>query len=207
MPPDAKASSYLGRPPADSDELKDFPVWALARGTVMYRVHRAVHDAWHFSADPDSRFTPTGRPDIGTCYLAAQPVGALLEALRGERRLLVPEDEVRVRRLFTVTLDRDLPLADVGHQHAGRWSINAEIHTTTDYDKTQAWATALSNAGFAGLRYFCRSDPSLEQVGWALFDEVGPASKDAWPVGTDKLISDDLIDQAAGYGLKILPTP
>lgn len=207
MPADASAASYLGDPPDDPAELQGFPAFTLTTGTVIYRVHRATHDPWFFSTDPESRFTPAGLPEIGTCYFAAQPVGALLGALRGDRRRLVPEEEVLARRLFTVTLDRDLRLADLGHRHAGRWSVNAEIHATADYAKTQAWAAALSTAGFRGLRYLCRSDPSLKQVGWALFAKAAPAPEKTWPKGSEESISDDLIDEAAQYGLKILPTP
>ena len=201
------ADSYLGKPPSDPSELAEFPAFTLEARSTLYRVHREARGAWFFSDDPDFRFTPLGMSHQGACYLAEQPVAALLEALRGERSVMVAEDDVRRRRLFTVELDRDLRLAHLDHKNAGRKGVNAEVHTTTDYEKTHRWASALRQAGFDGLRYLCRSDPSLEQVGFALFDDQGAPAPGRWPVGEDAEISDALIAEAAEAGLKILPTP
>jgi len=201
------ADSYLGQPPSDHRELADFPAFTLKAGAILHRVHREAFGAWFFSDDRDCRFTPLGVPGQGACCLAEQPVGALLEALRGERSVMVAEDDVRRRRLFTVELVRNLRLAHLDHPNAGKKGVNAEIHTTTDYDKTQGWAAALRRAGFDGLRYLCRSDPSLKQVGLALFDDQGAPALGRWPDGDDAEISDALIAEAAEYGLRILPTP
>jgi hypothetical protein len=205
LPAKPKGRSFLGDPPGDLDELKGFPDATLAAGTVLYRVHRAIYGPWFFSTDAESRFTPAGMPTHGACYWASQRVAALLEALRGERRKLVPEDEVLERRISTAQLDREVRVADLAHQNAGRFGVNAEVHTTPDYDKTQAWAAAFTKAGFEGLRYLCRSDPSVKLVGWALFDRAGPST--CWPDPLTEEIDDDLIDEAAEYGLKLLPTP
>lgn len=201
------AESYLGEPPVDPAALADFPVFTLLAGAVLHRVHREEHGAWFFSNDPNSRFTPRDVPGRGTCYLTQRPVAALLEGLRGERSRVVAEDDVRRRRLFTVELDRDLRLADLGHPNAGAWSVNAEIHTTRDLDKTQRWAAAFHAAGLDGVRYMCRSDPSVELVAYALFADAGPSPSGAWPDGEDAEISDALISEAGEYGFRVLPTP
>lgn len=104
-------------------------------------------------------------------------------------------------------MDRDLRLAYLDHKHAAKMNVNGEIHTTTDYDKTQRWSAALRQAGFDGLRYRCRSDPSVNLVGFALFDDQGPAAPGRWPDGDDRDISHGLLAEAAEYGLTILPTP
>lgn len=207
MPPEPRASSYLGAPPPDHAQLADFPAYTLPNGATLHRVHRAALGAWFFSTDEGCRFTPAGLPDTGACYFAEQPVGALLEGLRGERSRLIPHDEVLIRRMFTVRMSRPLKLADLCDPGAGDFSVNGEIHTTTDYDKTQAWSAALHDAGFEGLRHLGRSDPGLTQVGVAIFSAAGSAVAGAWPAGVDDPIADELIVEAAKYGLKILPTP
>jgi RES domain len=90
---------------------------------------------------------------------------------------------------------------------AGEFGVNSEIHTTIDYDLTQAWAAALAQAGFAGLRYFCRSDPAMSLLGYAFFDAAGEAPPGHWAEGRDVPIGENILREAEDYGLRVRPTP
>ncbi len=56
-------------------------------------------------------------------------------------------------------------------------------------------------------RHRCRSDPSLQLVGFALFDDRGVPATGRWPDGDDREISEALLAAAAEYGLRIIPKP
>lgn len=193
----AEARSHLGKP---SGELRRFPEYRLRAGTPIYRIHRRDFSPWWFSADGRGRFDLTA--GFGTCYLAQRPLGALLETFRGVR--MVSEEDVAARREFVVALARDLRLANCCVAAAARFGVNAEIHTTHEYGKTQAWAAALHRAGFEGIRYFLRSDPSLKLIGYAVFGEPPPGN---WPQGTSEPVSGRAVLDAARYGLRVAPTP
>ncbi len=205
MSPSRRARSYLERPPSDPNDLAGFPAKVLRAGTRLHRVHSAVLGAWYFNPDATWRFNPTGSLSRGACYFAERPVAGLLESYKGFR--MVDEKDVATKAHFIVELEEDLRLADCCAMAAGDFGVNGEIHTTTDYDLTQEWASSLDDAGFAGIRYYCRSDPSLRLVGFALFDAAGAAPAGGWPAGSDRPVSDAVIAEAEGYGLRIRPTP
>ena len=177
----------------------------LSPGTELHRIHSAALSAWYFNGEDTWRFTPCGVPGTGACYFAERPIAGLLESYKGVT--VVAEQDVADKAHFTATLDAELRLADCCAPAALGFGINAEIHSTTDYALTQAWATAFAIAGFAGVRYFCRSDPAMELVGYALFDAVGESSPDRWPTGIDRPIGEPLLREAEDYGLRIRPTP
>jgi hypothetical protein len=109
---------------------------------------------------------------------------------------------------FTAALDADIRLADCCVPAAGAFGVNGEIHTTIAYNVTQAWAGSLAQAGFAGVRYFCRSDPAMMSlVGYAFFDDAGEAPPGRWPIGRDTAIGEDILRAAEDYGLRVRPTP
>jgi RES domain len=141
----------------------------------------------------------------GTCYLAQKRVGALLEAFKGFR--LVSDGALKERREFSAVMDRDLCLANCCVKAASRFGVNAEIHSTTDYAKTHAWAAALHEAGFDGIRYFLRSDPALKLIGYAVFDHEGEAPPGRWPPGPSDPVASTTLDQARAYGLEVVPVP
>ncbi len=68
------------------------------------------------------------------------------------------------------------------------------------------WASAFERAGFDGVRYFVRSDPSRMLVGYAIFGEVAEAPSH-WPIGDSARISDEELRKAERWGLRIRPTP
>jgi hypothetical protein len=203
--PRKSAASYLTAPPADIDALRAFPHVALSPGTEIHRIHAAGLSAWYFSGEDTWRFNPCGVPGLGACYFAERAVAGLLESYKGVT--VAAEQDVATKTHFTATLEADLRLADCCAAAALGFGINAEIHSTTDYALTQAWATAFAVAGFAGVRYFSRSDPAMDLVGYALFDAVGKSAPGRWPTGHDRPIGEALLREAEDYGLRVRPTP
>jgi hypothetical protein len=132
-------------------------------------------------------------------------VGGVLEAFKGMR--IVSEEDVAGRRECEILLTRDLRLANCCVAAASKFGVNAEIHTTEDFDKTHAWSAALRRAEFDGIRYFLRSDPSLKLIGYALFNGAGEAPAGTWPDCRSAAISERTLADAAKYGLRIAPTP
>ena len=177
----------------------------LGAGTEVHRIHSADLGAWFFNAEDTWRFNPCSVPGLGACYLAERPVAGLLESFKGVS--VVDEQDVARKTHFTVTLEAEIRLADCCVPAAGDFGVNGEIHTTTDYAKTQAWAAALAQTGFAGVRYFCRSDPAMSLISYAFFDSTGEALPGRWPVGYDTSISEDILEEAEAYGLRVRPTP
>jgi hypothetical protein len=203
--PPKRAPSFLAAPPQDLEELKDFPELVLRAGTEVHRIHSAAFDAWYFNDGETWRFNPCSVAGLGACYLAERPVAGLLEIYQGVT--VVDERDIAGKAHFTATLQADVRLADCCVPAAGEFGVNGEIHTTIDYDLTQAWAAALAQAGFAGLRYFCRSDPAMSLVGYAFFDAAGGAPPGRWPAGRDTPIGEGILREAEDYGLRVRPTP
>ncbi len=176
----------------------------LPAGAELHRIHKADRGPWYFNADDTWRFTPRA-VGLGACYLAERPVTCLLETFKG--LTVIDEQDVLRRAHFQVALADELRLADCCARAAGEHGVNGEIHTTTDYDLTQRWAAALASAGFAGIRYLCRSDPGLSLVGYALFDTAGEAPAGRWPQGHDTPLGEDVLYKAEGYGLTVRHAP
>ena len=192
-------------PPQDVGELEDFPVFVLRAGSEVHRIHSADLGAWYFNAQDTWRFNPCSVAGLGACYLAERPVAGLLETYQGVT--VVDEQDVAGKAHFTAMLEADVRLADCCVPAAGEFGVNGEIHTTTDYDLTQAWAASFAQAGFAGLRYVCRADPAMSLIGYAFFDAAGEAPPGRWPAGRDAPISEDILREAEDYGLRVRPTP
>lgn len=203
MPP-RQAPSFLASAPQDAGELANFPELVLGAGAEIHRIHAADLGAWYFNAEDTWRFNPCSIAGLGACYLAERPVAGLLESFKGVS--VVDDQDIAAKAHFTVTLETEIRLADCCVPAAGDFGVNGEIHTTTDYAMTQAWAAALAQAGFAGVRYLCRSDPEMSLIGYAFFDEAGEASRGRWPAGHDTSISEDILEEAEAYGLRVRST-
>ncbi len=182
-----------------------FPELIVPAHAVMHRIHRAELGAWWFDSSDAWRFNPCGIPDLGACYLGERPVAGLLEVFKGFT--VVDEADIQARAHFSASLRKPLRLADCCAPAVNGFGVNGEIHTTTDYEITQAWASALAGAGFAGVRYLCRSDPAMRLVGFALFDRAGEAPEGRWPKGRDRPVSEEVLRQAEQYGLIVRPAP
>jgi hypothetical protein len=118
----------------------------------------------------------------------------------------VPLGELANRRISRLTANAALSLADLTSGRSRAFGITAEIHSTPDYVITRRWAEALAAAGFDGIRYLLRHDPSQHRVGFALF---GPAGEAHWPViGRGAPIGRALCNRMERrYGIRIVPTP
>lgn len=193
--------SPLGLPP---DDLTALPRWTLPTTRALYRIHRQKHGAWYFDNGPGGRFNLSGA--FGTCYLALQPDGALLETLGRQGRLIDPLEVAR-RVLSTVHVPRPMLVANTGHARARAFGITAGISAIEEPDRhtTRRWAEAFHTSGFDGIRYRLGHDPSQRTIGIALF---GAAGQSDWTGGAQAAIAADLLARVRRrYGLIVLPTP
>ena len=143
------------------------------------------------------------QPPYGTCYLAEDPLGSFVEVFRDTR--IVAESDVDKRVLSTLHVSEDCGLADCTESRALAFGVTAAIHSSESYARTQKWAAAFADAGFAGIRYLVSHDPAQDLAGVALF---GPAGSEDRPVADTGPIGSDVI--AAGrerFGIIVLPTP
>jgi RES domain len=186
--------------PAPPDVLPELPSATI--GTkALWRIHAADVSPWFFDAGPEGRFNLV---DAGTCYLAEEPIGAFVEKFG---RLLrpggvLPEPLVDTQRLSRLRPPK-VSIVDLTNPKVlGLIGLTAEIHTTTDYGLTQAWADALRDAGYAGIRYKARHDPRGQLVSIALFGSDKPARSAA----KTTTIPIDLIHEAAAtFAITVLP--
>jgi RES domain-containing protein len=188
--------------------LEGFPRKTLRADRVVYRIHRAARDAWWFSSEGASRFDPVGVEGVGACYLAEQPLGAWVEVFR--KTMLIAETDIGCRTLLATTLGRSLRLADLTSRRALSFGVTASLGADEHYERSQAFAVEAVGAGFDGIRYLVRHDPSQRLYGIALFGPDGaPASGGGdWPVDDDGPIHEELVAAAgSAFGYRVLPTP
>ncbi|MGH9380721.1 MAG: RES family NAD+ phosphorylase [Thermoanaerobaculia bacterium] len=162
----------LASPPAD---LEGFP----EAGPVA-QLHRLSEspDAWWFSSVGDVTNAGGGRFDPvepkGTCYLAEESLeGALVEKLLRTPIKVVPAE--RLEELFhAVVAVRSTPrTADLTAARAAGFGLNAEIHSTLDYETPRRWAAALRTDGWRAVRHRLRGDTTQRLAGRALFGASG----------------------------------
>ena len=181
-------------PPRD---LSEFPSHDLRRGAELYRIHRRGRGAWWFSGDLTGRFDLPA-PE-GTCYLAEDPLGAFVEVFR---RTFVREYQVHQRRLATVRIPRRVRVADTTRAEARRFGVTLELVGSVDYDRTQQWAAAFRDAGFGGIRYRIRHDPTGNLIAIALFGAEGEGD---WPAKSVRIPDAIVAEAQRRFGLRVLP--
>lgn len=187
----------IAAPPA---ELPELPTIALG-GEPLWRSHAATAEPWFFDTGPYGRFN---LPDVGTCYLAEERLGAFVEKFG---RLLrpggaIPESLIVSQRLSSLRPPRREVVDLSDRRVLGRAGLTAEIHSTTDYSLTQSWALALRDAGYRGIRYRARHDPHGELTSIALFGSSRPPRSAARTTA----IPLDLIHEASEtFGIAVLP--
>lgn len=116
----------------------------------------------------------------------------------------MPEAEIEARRLSRLEIS-EVDLADFTSPLCRELGLTGEIHSTPCYSVTQRWAEALAAAGFGGIRYLLRHDPSMRCVGVALFGPSGPSSR---PMSYGKPISRELLEVVEErFGIRVWPTP
>ncbi|MGE5282823.1 MAG: RES family NAD+ phosphorylase [Chloroflexota bacterium] len=167
----------------------------------LWRIHATDAAPWFFDTGPEGRFN---LPDAGTCYLAEEPIGAFVEKFG---RLLrpggvIPESLVDSQRLSRLRPPKAEVVDLTDRRVLGLAGLTAEINTTTDYALTQAWALALRDADYAGIRYKARHDPRGQLVSIALFGSDKPPRTATKPPA----IPVDLIHEAAAaFAITVLP--
>jgi hypothetical protein len=149
-----------------------------------------------------------GRFDLpepyGTCYLAADPLAALLEFL-GPERGIISSELLAERRIRELPVPGEVKVADVTSRGASGLGITAEIGTILPYERPQAWARQLHQANFQGIIYWLRHDPARSE-GFALFGPHG--ERKAWKRGRERAISGELIQRLrAECNVEVVPIP
>ncbi len=179
----------LGRPPEDPSELEDFPRQALEPDRRLWRVVRKGRGPWWFSSSGGGRFD-LPKPQ-GTCYLAADELSALLEAIGPERiGGAISTRFFAQRGIRGLRVPRTTRLADLTSRRCAGFGITLEVHAVVPYHRTRAWALGLRRAGAGGLLYFVRHDPAGGQ-GIALFGKAGERKR--WRRGRELPITPALI--------------
>lgn len=165
-------------------DIESFPALSFQPDRVLYKIHKAIHDARFFCDTGEGRFDLRPDTGAGTCYLALSPLGAFVETL-GRFRLLTQE-MIDERAVSELTLTRPLRLADVTERRVlGQFGITGDLSVGEDYTDAQEWAGLFYEAGFDGIYYAARHDPQFtersvavfgnEETGGKLFDvDTGP---------------------------------
>jgi hypothetical protein len=189
--------------------LDGFPRRTLRADHLIHRVHRTARGCWWFSSDPNGgRFDPVGT-GMGACYFAETPLGAFIEVFR--KTLLIAEADVTERSLSTVAMGRSLRLANLTSRRALGFGVTASLGASEDYRPSRAFAADAVTAGFDGVRYLARHDPSQRLYSVALFAPAGgvdPTDPD-WPQPQQtQAIPQALIEDAnRRFHYRVLPAP
>lgn len=191
--------------PPEPASLERFPRRTLRRGTRLWRAVRAGRNPWWFSSALTGRFDLP--PPEGTCYLATEDLGAILEILGpGIRGGIVSETFLSERRLHHLKVPRKHVLAELADRRAAGFGVTAEIHTVVPYDLPQAWARALRSSGVNGLSYRLRHDPSFESGGIALFGKEG--ERKSFGSGREIVVGQELRNRLLELcNVRVMPIP
>lgn len=143
----------------------------VVRGGPWHRCVDQRHEQpWWFSTRTGN--TDPGRFDLesplGTCYLAASPVAAILEVCADPDADDPPPPTTRMiaaLRVWSGRLDDGSRLADTTVASTPRLTV--ELSTVVPYDLPHEWADALNANGASGLIYTARfgSDDALALYG------------------------------------------
>jgi RES domain len=186
--------------------MRGFPQHDVAPGSLLWRIHGAEREPWFFRNDGLFRFDLLGNPDHGTCYFAEQPLGAFVETLQNFRTVPLPRSELDERRLFKLELANALSLADLTHNRAGSFEVDASLAAGPghDYGPSQDFAAQAYRSGFAGIRYRVRHDLEQHLLGVALFGPLGSHAGDALMVpGISEEIPETVVEEACGIGFRV----
>jgi hypothetical protein len=131
-----------------------------------------------------------------------EPLGCFVEVFRST--LLVPSAEIEVRRISQLEVP-EARLADVASRRCRRFGLTAEVHSSPDYSFTQVWAAALWQAGFDGIYYLLRHDPSQRLAGVALFGTTG--AQPGTILSTEPIGAAIVKRAERSFGIRTLPVP
>lgn len=201
----ARATEHLLDPPPPA-QLHDFPTHTYPAKQEFLRSHATANGAWWFASAGEGRFDLGGAN--GTCYVAEDSVITLLEKFGGQQ--IVPSTAIQPVSIASVLLWDDLVVADLTSNKSIAFGVTAEIFTTSNYELTQKWASALQMAGFAGLRYWARHDLTHAHAAIAIFDSAGQSTSTRHHVVGTKRLADcvDLLNRWHDEtGVTVLPVP
>lgn len=143
---------------------------------------------------------------MGTCYLASDPAGALLEVL-GPFLMpggAAPASLLEGRHLRKLQLPKKHRLANTLVDKAARW-VTAELSTIVPYSVPQAWARVLHAHGLKGIRYGSRHSTSRRRYSYALFGRAGERS---WKKGKRIAIDEKVLGNlSARCGITLFERP
>lgn len=201
MRPVVRQFPTLSSPPS---HLEEFPSRLLPAGFRVFRVVRKGKGPWWFGSTLEGRFD-LPEPH-GTCYLAVEPLAALLELLGPERTGgVVAAGFFAERRVRELQVPDEITAADVTSRRASGFGVTAEIGTLVPYGRPQAWALRLHQANFQGIVYWLRHDPARSE-GVALFGPHG--ERKAWKRGRERAVSRELIRRLrAECNIEVVPAP
>lgn len=137
------------------------------------------------------------------------PARHLLPGRRSARRptgghrglTILSEAFLSERHLLSATLASDLRLADLTAPAAYSFGVTGELSATSDYAQPHWWASLLHAAGFHGVRYHVRHDPTGSQIGVGWFGAAGGLT--ATPEGYSQPLPAELLLAAAPFGIRI----
>ena len=132
-------------------------------------------------------------PPRGTCYLADDEIGALLEVLGPIA--VVSVDWARRLSLWQLGPARPVPGRRHHRPRPRGFGVTAELASMTPYDLPQRWAAAFAAAGYGGVRYRVRHDPGGSRA-LALFGAAGERTRG--PLGRRQPVDDDVLAPPRG---------
>ncbi len=178
-------------------DLSRLPELRWEPDTPLWRIHRRDRSPIFYGTNLYRFDPPTAASPWGTCYTAPSQLAAYLEVFASLGRLtpaLIAERQLA--ELFTVDT---LRLADISDRRViGMYGLDASYSMGRAYDTSQRLAVDLFDAGFDGIHYPARHDPSGALRSIAVF---GPAGNTAarLRVVKDDDIDDLLVNNAADH--------
>lgn len=206
-------------PPNDPRLLATLPCYEVPAEWVLHRGHNAGNSLVYFSHDGYGRFDPPTheRDNYGTCYFAGSDEGAFLEKL-GRLGPYLNEERIRGVVMGEASPSRNLCLADLTNRLVigAPFYIDNDIASGREYLLAQAYGAALRAAGWDGVTYWARHDPTQQERSFAIFGPPGaqPFEEGASGVSagqfdriTSQPIANDLLDRMERkHGIVVVPT-
>lgn len=200
-------------PPPPRADLADFP--ALLWSRLLYRIVKLRNPdgserlPLFFSTAGEGRFdlAPLGSA-TGTCYLGADELACVVEVFG--RLRTIPPGLLQDYRIAIFSSSAELRLADTCEPVVlGQFGLTRELCTTPDYERTQQWARAWLDVGFAGIHYAPRHDPRGDLRAIALFGRAGPQGPPDVRLQLESMepLGDACLRRAARYGLYVADAP
>ncbi|MEM7480913.1 MAG: RES domain-containing protein [Acidobacteriota bacterium] len=194
----------LTAPPSDPSDLATFPARSLAPEDDLYRIVHEGLGPWWFGHRGDGRFDLEA--PHGTCYLAREPLAALLDVIGPNRAGgAVSRAFLAARRMRRLRVPKVHRLADLVARRATAFGVTGEIGLIVPYDLPQQWAGRLHEARFEGVVYRLRHDPAGDE-GLALFGAAG--ERRGWRRGREEELPAELLDRLEEEcGIEVLDVP